>query len=202
MTYAIGHRQAGRPREFEMDDVLDQAIEVFREQGFHATSIAAISQATGLTVGSIYKAFKDKETLFIAAIKRYSLSRSKQLKKRLSSAKTGYERVNEMVSFYAEASQDSEGKRGCLVVNAAADMSTFDDKTAAEIKAALDLVENRLRKFICQGQEDGSISTAVDSATVARLLLCLIQGMRVVGKKGLNNNEMVPITNEIMRLLT
>ncbi|RYE63688.1 MAG: TetR/AcrR family transcriptional regulator, partial [Rhizobiaceae bacterium] len=56
-------RTAGRPREFEIEAALDKAIVVFSEQGYHATSIADLKDAMGLTAGSLYKAFKDKKAI-------------------------------------------------------------------------------------------------------------------------------------------
>ncbi|WP_428115063.1 TetR/AcrR family transcriptional regulator, partial [Bradyrhizobium sp.] len=69
-------RGPGRPREFDMDKALDRAIGVFRERGFHATSIGDLKDATDLTAGSIYKAFKDKRAVFLAAFDRYTSLRN------------------------------------------------------------------------------------------------------------------------------
>ena len=52
-----GIRSPGRPREFDVDDVLDRAIEVFRERGYEASSMADIERATGLNTSSIYNTF-------------------------------------------------------------------------------------------------------------------------------------------------
>ena len=72
MSKAVSHapvvsRPRGRPREFDMDKALDQAIRVFSEQGYHATSIGDLIDAMGLASGSIYKAFRDKRAVFLAA---------------------------------------------------------------------------------------------------------------------------------------
>src|SRR3546814_15560109 len=59
-------RAPGRPRQFDMDDALDKATVVFRKRGYHAASISELSKATKLTESSIYKAFEDKEAVFVA----------------------------------------------------------------------------------------------------------------------------------------
>ncbi|KAA5985166.1 helix-turn-helix transcriptional regulator [Pantoea sp. M_5] len=58
------NKDRGRPRAFDTDAALDSAMLVFRQRGYHATSIGDLGQAMQLTTGSIYKAFTDKQTLF------------------------------------------------------------------------------------------------------------------------------------------
>jgi len=53
-------RGRGRPREFDIDTALDKAARVFRERGYHATSIADLTEAMELASGNVYKTFKDK----------------------------------------------------------------------------------------------------------------------------------------------
>ena len=60
----------GRPREFDIDDALDRAIPLFCGGGFHGTSLNDLADGMQLTQGSIYKAFKDKRSLFLAAMDR------------------------------------------------------------------------------------------------------------------------------------
>ena len=60
----------GRPREFDPDDVVIDAIEVFRARGYHGTSVDDLTKGTGLARGSLYKAFRDKHSLFVAALER------------------------------------------------------------------------------------------------------------------------------------
>ena len=58
-----------------MDEALDQAIRVFCEQGYNATSIGDLIDAMGLASGSIYKAFRDKRAVFLAALDRHVVLR-------------------------------------------------------------------------------------------------------------------------------
>ena len=65
-------KSRGRPREFDIDEALDKAIPVLCGRGYHGTSINDLADAMQLTVGSIYKAFKDKRGVFLAALDRQS----------------------------------------------------------------------------------------------------------------------------------
>ena len=60
-----------RPREFDLDEALDGAMNAFWARGYEATSLADLMAATGLAKGSIYKAFDDKHDLFMQALRRY-----------------------------------------------------------------------------------------------------------------------------------
>jgi len=68
----------GRPREFDMDSALDGAIRVFCERGYHATSVGDLTAAMRLATGSVYKAFRDKHAVFLAAFERYAAVRGEQ----------------------------------------------------------------------------------------------------------------------------
>ena len=61
-----------------MDIALDRAVRVFRERGYHATSIGDLTTAMRLATGSIYKAFRDKHAVFLAAFERYTSLRQEQ----------------------------------------------------------------------------------------------------------------------------
>jgi TetR/AcrR family transcriptional regulator, transcriptional repressor for nem operon len=177
-------RSRGRPRSFDIDEALDKAIRVFRERGYKATSISDLTGAMALASGSIYKAFRDKRAVFLAAFDRYTLLGTEQLRRVVDMPKSGHERLRDVLAFYAEKSRGAEGQRGCLVVGSAVEFAIRDPDVAARVKASLARNEAFLTDLIRQGQSDGSISARVDAEATACALVCLTQGIRVVGKAG------------------
>jgi TetR/AcrR family transcriptional regulator, transcriptional repressor for nem operon len=194
-------RGPGRPREFDMDKALDRAIGVFRERGFHATSIGDLTDATDLTAGSIYKAFKDKRAVFLAAFDRYTSLRNAQIQHIAGTAKSGRDRISDLLTFYVRSSHGVEGRLGCLVVGSAVEMAIFDPEIAARVTSTLKKNEALLASLIKQGQSDGSISSAIDSEDTARVLVCLTQGLRVVGKTGRPPPAPAIVVDAAMKLL-
>jgi AcrR family transcriptional regulator len=184
-----------------MDEVLDKAVRVFCERGYHATSIGDLTDAMALTSGSVYKAFKDKKSVFLAALDRYKTVRDAKLRQAIDTGTTGSDRLRQALAFYADASHGADGRLGCLVAGGAADFATFDDELARWVTSALARNEALLGQLIRQGQADGSIPAHVDGKATARLMLCLIQGMRLVGKTGRSRKDMAALVDVAMKTL-
>jgi AcrR family transcriptional regulator len=175
-------KERGRPREFDTELALDNAVIVFREKGFHASSISDLSQAMNLTSGSLYKAFSDKRTLFLNVFERYTSLRNAQLRRQIESVATGRERIAEVLHFYQRSSQELEGRRGCLVVGSVVELQTLDEDAAALVRQAIVRNKALLISLIEQGKEDGSVSPNIDVEAASELMLYLALGMRVAGK--------------------
>jgi AcrR family transcriptional regulator len=154
-----------------------------------------------ITEGSLYKAFRDKRAVFLAAFERYLRQRNDRLALELASARTGHDKVKAVLRVYAENSHGKAGRQGCLVVGSAVDLATSDPEMAKRATSVLAGHEKRLAGFIWQGQEDGSISSKINPAVTARLLLCVVQGMRVLGKTGRSQAEMDSLIDPAMKLL-
>lgn len=184
-----------------MDAAVGATLLVFRERGYHAASLGDLSAAMGLTAGSIYKAFTDKRAIFLAAFDHYTKGRSAQLQPLLDAEATGLGKLRAMLHFYAEASHGVEGRRGCLIAGSAAELATFDAGMAERVTAALQHLETMLRDLVLLGQADGSISASIDPAAAARTLLCVLQGLRVVGKTGRTRAEMTAAADQALRML-
>jgi AcrR family transcriptional regulator len=196
----------GRPREFDVDKALDRAIAVFSERGFHGTSIENLVQATGLTAGSLYKAFKDKRGIFLAAFARYRAVRGEALAAILEGHSvdkyvTGLARLEAALAFYAAASHGPSGRQGCLVVGTAVELATFDDEVARIVEGAMAQNEALLCSLIRQGQADGSIPAGVDPDAAGRTMLCLTQGLRVVGKTGRGLDDMKAVVEQALKIV-
>jgi TetR/AcrR family transcriptional repressor of nem operon len=194
-------RSRGRPREFDMEDALDKAVGIFCARGYHATSIGDLTEAMQLAQGSVYKAFKDKRAVFLAAFDRNREVRAEKLRVAIGPGGTGLERMRKALAFYAEASHGAEGRRGCLIVGSAAELAIFDDEVAQRVAMVLDKNEALFVELIRQGQEDGSIPVDLDGPATARMILCLLQGMRVVGKTGRARDEMAAVVEVAMKAL-
>ncbi len=83
------NKERGRPREFGIEQALDHAMIVFRQKGYHAASMNDLGEAMHLSAGSIYKAFKDKRSLFLLVFERYLLLRNSELHRRLAPCASG-----------------------------------------------------------------------------------------------------------------
>ncbi|MCC8394656.1 TetR/AcrR family transcriptional regulator [Paraburkholderia sp. MMS20-SJTR3] len=184
-----------------MNSVLDGAVCVFRERGYHATSVGDLSDATGLTAGSLYKAFTDKRGVFLAAFERYVETRNAELQRLLERQPDGFHKIRALLRFYAESSHGSEGRRGCLVVASATALATFDEEVAGRIEATMRRSEALLRRLLQQGQADGSVAAGLPVAATARSLLAFLYGLRLVGKFGRSQHDMQTAADEALRIL-
>lgn len=184
MTDAGRSRPRGRPRTFDEGVVLDGAIAAFSAAGFTATAITDLTQATGLTAGSLYKAYRDKEGVFARALSRYVAARDVSVAEAIEGADSGRERIARLLALYADLSRGEVGRRGCMVV---AGIAEIDNVGAAAdlLRATLARRRAMLAALVEEGRRDGSVTTAAEPGVVADLLLSLLQGMRVVGKGGL-----------------
>ncbi len=202
LTPDVKTRSRGRPREFDMDAALDAALRVFSERGYHAASISELTEAMGLASGSVYKAFKDKRGIFLAAFKRYRQLGRGRLEAKIASVKTGREKVFQMVTYYAELSHGEAGLKGCLVVGGANDLSLLDEEAAEHVAAAFSADEKLMADLIRTGQSDGTIPPTVDADATALIFLCLTKGLRVIGRTGRAEEEMMAAAVAAMRLVT
>lgn len=193
-------RERGRPREFDTDLALDNAMTVFREKGFHAASVSDLSQAMNLTAGSIYKAFTDKRTLFLNVFERYTSLRNAQLCHQIEGLTTGRERIAEVLRFYLKSSHEIEGRRGCLVVAGTVELLTFDNEVATLVRQAITRNKAFLTSLIEQGQHDGSVSATLDPDAASMLMLYIVLGMRVAGKVE-NNPDGDPTLELALKIL-
>ncbi|WP_445682409.1 TetR/AcrR family transcriptional regulator [Radicibacter daui] len=194
-------RSPGRPREFDTGAALDGAIRIFTRNGYHATSLSELTAAMNIAEGSLYKAFTNKRGVFDAALDRYIQLRIDRLADGLAKARNGHEKVATILSLYADYSQGEDGLLGCLVVGSAVDLASSEPDLAARLKAVLASHEKRLLESLEEGQADGSVASDIDAGATARLLLCLMQGMRVLGKTGRSRAEMASLVSEALRLL-
>lgn len=181
----------GRPRQFDMDIALDRAIEVFSGRGYHGVSMADLAEATGLAWGSLYKAFGDKHSLFVAAFDHYARTRLDLLRRRLDTRASGWDRLRDALLFYVDSSEGETGRKGCLSVTVAAELATYDEGIAARVQGAFLATERIVMELIRAGQRDGSIRRDLDVIACGRFLLCYLKGMRIVGTLAPGRDELL-----------
>lgn len=194
-------RQPGRPREFEIDTALDRAIVVFTERGYHGTSITDLKDAMGLTAGSLYKAFKDKKAIFLAAFDRYKAVRNAALAAAIADAGDGRGRISKALAHYAENAHGEAGRRGCLAIGAAVELALFDADADERVRLSQARLEALFESLIRQGQADGSIGRHIDPELTSQLLYAFLQGIRIAGKVGQDRQRALSTAEAALKVL-
>ena len=182
MISATRRSRMGRPRAFDMETVIACVVSVFREHGYEGTSIDRLKNATGLTAGSLYKAFKDKRGVFAAAFAQYVKHRQHDLASRLAELGTGRERIAGTLRFYLESASGLEGRKGCLVLATLVEATTLDGALHEKLSDTMAANRATLIAMLREGQQDGSIRADLLVEPCADLLLSLLQGFRALGK--------------------
>jgi len=99
------------------------------------------------------------------------------------------------------ASAHKMGRRGCLVVASAIELAAHDVEVGRRVNAALARNEAVFESLIRASQAEGQIPASVDAARTARLIVCLTQGMRVVGRAGRRPPEDAFVVAQVLQWL-
>lgn len=171
-----------RPRGFDEDAVLDAAMNCFWERGFEATSVRELAAEMGIASPSLYNAFGDKRALFRKVLEHYSQRWVRMLIARLESTHAPKEAIRAFIIGIVEHSLDDQDRRGCLLVNSALEIGPHDAEIGAEIADRLGEVEAFFRRAIAAGQNDGTIPSDRGPDDLARLMLGVTMGIRVLAR--------------------
>lgn len=169
-------------KHFDPDAVLERATDVFWRRGFEATSVQDLVDELGISKSSLYASFGSKDRLYQQALLHYCKAEAGPRHALLTGDGSVLAAVRALLSGIARAPLDHPDRRGCLVVNAAMERVPADPDTTAAVTAQLDRFEDALFAALRRGQETGEIDPEQDARSLARFLVCVVQGMRVVGK--------------------
>lgn len=171
-----------RTKEFDPDVALRAAIDLFWRKGYEATSMQDLVDELGIGRASIYATFGNKHQLYATALARYSEQVGARVMERLSQPGPALPQVRELVRWFeADALADLEGK-GCLVTNTVVEFPSADREMSRLTEANLDTLEAALAMALTRARHQGELVQGKDPVALARFLITLIQGIRVIAK--------------------
>ncbi|MEV4198305.1 TetR/AcrR family transcriptional regulator [Micromonospora globbae] len=171
-----------RTKEFDPDAALRAALDLFWERGYEATSMADLVEHLGVARASIYATFGNKRDLYLKALDRYGDLVDPGLLRELSQPGPALPAVRAVIERYAREAGDDSGRRGCFIVNTAVEVAPHDPQAARRVAASWDHLETAIASALIRAQAQGELAPDKDPRALARFLLVLMQGIRVVGK--------------------
>ena len=172
----------GRPRSFDTEAAVGRAMEVFWSRGYHATALPDLLRATKLSRGSLYAAFGDKHSLFLRALDRYIADALARMGVELAPSREPVDGLRAYLAGYVERNSGAKGKRGCLLVATAMELAGRDADVDRRVGGFFKVMEARVANALSRAKAAGKLADGVDPLSAARILVCFVEGMRVVGK--------------------
>lgn len=191
-----------KAKQFDKDKVLQAASEVFHKNGYNGTSIDEILTATGLSRSSLYDSFKDKHNLYLETLEYYKNSGNNQLEKLDQKDLNGLQKIESMFNEVVKHLVNHPDDNGCLLVNAAAEMSKQCFKTAQVICNNKDEVQDLIASWLTDAQNKKVLSLSKSAKVYSQFLYNTLLGLRVMSQSGASKadlNNVVKVTLESLR---
>lgn len=173
----------GRPREFDTEEGLDRALQLFWRQGFSETSLSDLTDALGVTRPSLYAAFGNKEDLFRKVLDRYVAGPARFIDDAFQ-AETAAATVKHLLRGAARFHGDPANPPGCLMVHGALAGGAGSEAMRRETRARRDALTRRLADRLRRACEEGELPAGSDSDTLARYVVTVLRGMAVEAAGG------------------
>nr|WP_245287758.1 TetR/AcrR family transcriptional regulator [Bradyrhizobium sp. URHA0013] len=153
---------------------------VFWSRGYHATALPDLLRATKLSRGSLYAAFGDKHSLFLRALDRYVAEALTRMDVEFD--KEPVDRLRAYLAGYVDRTSGANGRRGCLLVATAMELAGRDAEVDRRIASFFKAMEARVADALSRAKAAGKLADGVEPSSAAKILLCFVEGLRVVGK--------------------
>jgi len=171
-----------RQKEFDRDEVLHKAMEVFWTRGYEGASIQDLVKHMGINRQSIYDTFGDKHSLFLQALDRYCEIQSRKVFDVLERPGSMKRNLRQLFEETVARALSAEGRRGCFVGNSMSELAGRCKATATRTCNSVASAEKIFRRALERGREQGELPRVRDTRAVARFLYCNLQGLLLIAK--------------------
>jgi AcrR family transcriptional regulator len=186
-------RPRGRPREFDRDEALARALEVFWRHGYEGASIASLTEAMGITAPSLYTAFQSKEALYREAVAHYQAEYGAGAIQALEAQLPVQEALAQVLRGAARHFTARCHPPGCMVSTAVLACSEENQQVATHVsqlrRRSLGVFQARFERAIAEGE----LPATVEAESLARFYGAIVQGMSVQARDGASEEELLGI---------
>jgi AcrR family transcriptional regulator len=181
----------GRPRTFDPDTALRQALDLFWERGYEGTSLNDLAQAMGIASASIYACFGSKEDLFRKVMALYGTTAGGPPRRALHEQPTARAAIHAMLRATADAITGPDTPHYCMLIlvapTGAVENHAVREFLADGRRGQLSAIKDRLAR----GLTDGDLTAPPASLdAIARYYATLVQGLSVQARDGANRAEL------------
>ena len=188
-------KRRGRPRAYEPDVALAKALDLFRKDGFAATSLDDLSAATGMNRPSLYGAFGDKRELYIKSYQRYRNDARTAMIEVFRSEQSIRERLKRIFAIALDIYLGGESPRGCFTVMTAASEAVADpDIRAMVLKGFVELDKAFITCFR-RAKEKGELSDRADPLVLGHLASATIHTIAIRARARVPRKELEAIVD-------
>ncbi len=187
-------------KQFDQNHALELAMEAFWSGGYEGTSMTELLDSMGIQKGSFYATYGSKHQVLIDALENYVSDRFSRFEALLDepSPRTALEKHLRMIAADACGSGRD---LGCFVVNMAIEQSPKDDVIRSFVLKTFERHEGLYRRLLESAKSKGEVAAALDPRSVARGLLSLVIGMRVLARAGVKPGMIESIRDQALKML-
>lgn len=185
----------GRPRTFDRNKALQQALEVFWERGFDNASMSELTRAMGISSPSLYAAFGSKEALFREAVELYITTGGSGIWDPVNRIEQARDAISHVLHATAIAFTQQTPSRGCLIVLASPQSQGTNPAIGEELErhrnGNRDCLEQRLRRAV----DEGELKTNIDCNAIANYYTTVQHGMSILARDGATRQELLDVAS-------
>ncbi len=171
----------GPQKQFDRDEVLERATQLFWERGYEATGMTQLLEHVGIGRQSLYDTFGGKRALFLECLSQYFRDRMGPIMAQLRGPGSPLDNMRQVFKMFEKMAQESRFC-GCMVGNTAAERGHNDPEVAEILAGCYRAMEDAFADALTRAQELGEISSKQDARGVAQVLVNTIQGVALLSK--------------------
>lgn len=191
----------GRPKEFDVEQALGSAMNVFWSNGFKATSLSDLTASMEISKSSFYETFGSKHDLFLSTIDHYTRTVTAQVSGAAHMDAPANKIIRALFDRAVQRMADPESRRGCYLNNCAVEVSLHDSEASERVALGMEMMEEAFLKLAERGKREGSISDRHNSRALARYLVSSLNGILVMGKAQSNEESLYEVVDVTMDVL-
>ena len=195
-------KRRGRPRAYQPDVALAKALDLFRKDGFAATSQDDLSAATGMNRPSLYGAFGDKRELYIKSYQRYRADARAAMVDIFRDEAPLRQRLQRIYAIALDIYLSGEsGPRGCFTVMTAASEAVGDPEIRAMVLEGFAELDKAFAACFRQAKQKGELPDSADATVLAQLASATLHTIAIRARARVPRKELEAIVNGALDVL-
>lgn len=158
-----------RNKEFEYEEKLEKARDLFWEKGYHATSIHDIVDRMGLNRSSVYNSYGNKQALFLKCLENYAALKAAQYRHAGKNASSAFEALAFTIRDVVE--QTITDRKACLIVRTIFELGNEVPAVSSFIKKNAAVLESIFRELVLRAKAEGELKNETSPDMLASYIL-------------------------------